>query len=247
MTGTVWRVLRPDARQRDQITATSVTTSPTCSAPWSPRPHPGHRLRAARGHVPTLAAADAARRRSRARLFQPAGTWTVTDVYDFAPAIHSTAGRQLERQLLRRDRPGRELDTAADLPDRDHRRAGQRPRRTAHRVQQRAPDRPRRRVEHSNYTTRRRTRTRRSRGSPRPTTVRVGADGDLPRAGDPHLRLQHLADPAHHHGRRRADRHASRRSSRPARRSQRPEDVGGDLKLATFNVLNYFRPRATSS
>ena len=41
-------------------------------------------------------------------------------------------------------------------------------------------------------------------------------------------------------GRRRAERAPSRSSPRPARPSRRPENVGGDVKLATFNVLNFF-------
>ena len=72
----------------------------------------------------------------------------------------------------------------------------------------------------------------------RPHASRVGAAITFPEPVDLHLRLQRVADPAAGPGRRCARPARSRVRADPA--ATPPEDVGGDVKLATFNVLNFF-------
>ena len=66
-----------------------------------------------------------------------------------------------------------------------------------------------------------------------------GRRGDLPRAGDPRLPQQRLEVPAVPAGQGRR-RRRGRPSRTPATTTLAPQPVGGDLKLATFNVLNFF-------
>ena len=97
----------------------------------------------------------------------------------------------------------------------------------------------RRRLEHQLPARGGATRTSRCPSCRRGNPVRVGFPGrDLPPAGGPRLPQQHLEAPA-------APTRSPTRQASSRRRSATPAPspapgVGGDLKLATFNVLNYF-------
>ena len=65
-----------------------------------------------------------------------------------------------------------------------------------------------------------------------------GRRGDLRRAGDPRLPQQHVEVPAHRAGDRRWLRGGDVRGH--SREELLPRDVGGDIQIGTFNVLNYF-------
>ena len=126
-------------------------------------------------------------------------------------------------------------DQAAGRPDRAHRRAGDRPGRRAQEVQRRAPDHPRRRSSLTYSTT----------AEQRPAVPVVHRRPHVPRrcghhvpqAGRLHLGLQRVADPPAGPGRRAPDRHDRNFEQT---RAAAPQNVGGDVKLATFNVLNFF-------
>ena len=185
----------------------------------------------------TGAALDTAREVVEGEVFQPTAPWTVTDVYDGAPFY---AGRHQRLLDVRRDRRGRRQHLAAGVArprSIDAQATAAQNARTAYNDAHRIilDD-----GSSTNYTTAAEHRRSRSRGSPPDHYAARRRGGDLPRAGDLRLRLQRVADPAH-------DARSSVR--RPATQPQfaqtraanaAPQDVGGDLKLATFNVLNYF-------
>ena len=179
----------------------------------------------------TGAALDEAREVVEGELFQPTAPWTATDVYDGGPYYNDgtnstpSAARSVSWPTAASRWSRRPRSSTRRRPPRS---------RTRKRVQRRAPDHPGRRVSLTYSTTQ-------NSGSPFPWftadhTVRVGSAITFPKPvvftyGFNTWRIlpqsQVVGDPTGT---------INFEQTRPAA----PENVGGDVKLATFNVLNFF-------
>ena len=210
----------PHGSSLGTVTAKTVVPGTDCALPGSA--------------CDNAAALDTAREAAEGEAFQPTGNWTLTDVYDGGPFY--AAGTQLQLELRRAGR-GRGEHQAAGRADRALRRpdpggpddepAG---------VERRAPDHRRRRFEHQLLDD--------ATGSPfpwmTPTNVpRVGAAITFPA---PTILIKDFSQwrllPSSQVVGAPSATQPQLQQTRAANAA--PQNVGGDVKLATFNVLNFF-------
>ena len=234
--GTVSEFTTSGANTLTEITATSVTDIAALGAVVANTVIPGTDCALPGAACPTLAAADTAKEEVEGEVFQPTGTWTVTDAFDGSATNPSGSGSSsffgeiglAANSTLPLISPTEVVD-ASDTPGLDARNAYN----NGHRVV----------LDDGSSTTFWNTaNTASGQDDPLPWftpthTVRVGATVTFPQPVVLENRFGWKIQPTTTVVG--APTAARSRSSCRTGRSQ-PVDVGGDLKLATFNVLNYF-------
>ena len=233
-------VQRPD---RDRRHRRPVGPSPTAARPPPIAPRtgalPGTDCALPGTTCLTGTALAAVQEAFEGELWQPSGDMTVTDAYDGSAFGGDAWGTTASSSMFGEIGLAANSDRAARRPDRGRRRAGRARHRRAHGVQQGPPAGPRRRLQHHLLEHHR----HRSR---RPAVPVVHPDQPGPRGRVGLLRRpddlqRQLRHPSPDPGRSRSPTTAPASgvdftNTRPAGAA----DVGGDIKLATFNVLNFF-------